>query len=377
MSTKLGSTQASQQTEHSHQHHHHHRRYRAHNFPPRVYSDLTRADILLIAPILLPKTAKETQSEYEKRVKKRISELPAHLHCKHPLISSYCSLHSKISPGPITSLFNSLRAEIEDEVPYTWGPLVENQQLEAMKSNLVETVQNLAVLWLGKKAFGERYGKGPPLSLAQLKPSSCAACTLVLMATDFQTQVAMAALFIGRVDARIWHSSKRIAWFLEWTAARMPGSVREDSKKLIWEMGKKFRLNRIGSEYAISNRKKKSRMDQGEEEQEEEFGAGTASYPFSLEPEKRDRREESKGPRMMINFTAQEDIDAQESHDSSKDFSLVPRGDSSWDVSIYSRTVLSTARSDLSISDDIENIVSLYQTMQRLRKRRGTLLRAK
>ncbi|KAM0713817.1 hypothetical protein Q7P37_010779 [Cladosporium fusiforme] len=353
-------TQASQNTEHAehsqHDHRRHNRRHRTQHFPPREYTDLTRTDISLIAPILLPKTAKETRSEYEKRTKKRISELPAHLHCKHPLLSSFCSLHSKISPGPIVSLFNSLREEIEDEIPETWTPLVEKKALEPMKRGMVEMVQNLAVVWLGQKFFAERYGKNPPLSLARSKISGCAACTMVLIAADFQTQVALASLFIGRVDYKVWHSSKRIAFFLEWTAARMPGSVRDDSKKLIWEVGKKFRLTRIGSEDAKS-KKKRSRVDQ-EEEEENEFGPGTASYPFSLEPEQREKRE---GPRRMINSTAQEDIDFQEGYRATQATSLVPRGEPLRESSIYSRTVSGIDQTDLSITDDIEDIIAIYQ----------------
>lgn len=350
-------TQATQQTEHTrhgrrHHHHHHHRR--PHAFPPKEYIDLTRTDISFLAPILLPKAPEETRSEYEKKTKKLIAELPAHLHCKHPLLSSFCSLHGKISPGPVISLFNSLRAEIEDEVPETWGLLVERKQLEPMKRGLVETVQNLAVLWMGKKVFAERFGKDPPLSLTNMKASGCAACTLVLMAADFQTQVAMASLFIGRVDAKIWTSSKRVTWFLEWTAARMPESMREDSKKLIWEVGKKFRLTRIGSEDAKS-KKRKSRLDQ---EEEDELGPGTATYPFSLEPEKRGKR--GKGPRKMLNTTAQDDVDAQEREAQAAFAQLVHLRDTTRELSVYSRTMSETEQVDLSITDDIEDIVSMY-----------------
>lgn len=355
MSTTRAGTQAGQDAGHANHSHRRHR-HRAQNFPPKEYTDFTRTDISLIAPILLPKTEAETRSEYEKRIKKRINELSAHLHCRHSLMSSFCSLHSKLSPRPIISLFNSLRSEIEDEIPDTWGPLVKTKQLESMKRGIVQTAQNLAVLWLGQKAFTERFGDDPPLALSKTKASSCAACTLVMFAADFQTQVALASLFIGRVNPRTWNSSKRIAWFLEWTAARMPESVREDSKKLIWDVGKKFRLTRIGSEDAKS-RKKKSRVDQ-EDDNDGEFGPGTASYPFSLE---REKRAEEKGPRKMIDDVSQEEIEAAESLLMGHNGSFRARCDSNGSESIYSRTMSGTTLPDLSIRDEIEDIISLYE----------------
>lgn len=354
MSTSRAGTQDGQHTNHANHSHRPHRR-RAQNFPPKEYTDLTRTDISLIAPILLPKTEGETRSEYEKRIKKRINELPVHLHCKHSLMSSFCSLHGKLTPRPIISLFNSLRSEIEDEIPDTWGPLVRTKQLESMKRGIVQTAQNLAVLWLGQKAFTERFGDDPPLALSKTKASSCAACTLVMFAADFQTQVALASLFIGRVNPRTWSSSKRIAWFLEWTAARMPESVREDSKKLIWDVGKKFRLTRIGSEDA-RKKKTKSRVDQ--EEDDGEVGPGTASYPFSLV---REKRAEEKGPLKMIDEVSQEEIDAAESLLMGHNDSFRARCDSYGSESIYSRTMSGTSLPDLSIRGEIEDIISLYE----------------
>jgi hypothetical protein len=278
-----------------------HRRRHTQNFPPQEYSDFTRTDLSLIAPILVPQTVHEKRSAYEKKVKKSIADLPPHLHCKLPLLSSYCSLHSKLSPAPITSLFNSLREEIEDEVPKTWGPLVERQQLTSQKREMVEIVQHLAVLWLGPKVFKARFDREPRRTFMKEKPSKCCACTLVAMAGDFQTQVAMAALFIGRINQNMWESSKRIVWYLEWTSARLPKSRREDAKGLIWEIGKKFRMTRLGAEGKGNSRKQPNL----EEEEESELGPGTASYIVSLDRELREER--SKGPRKLIGNTAQDD----------------------------------------------------------------------
>ena len=271
---------------------HHHRRHTQH-FPPQDYSDLTRTDLSLLAPILLPQTFQETRSAYEKKTKKNIADLPQHLQCKIPLLSSFCSLHGKLSPGPITSLFNALREEIEDEVPKTWSPLVERQQLSSQKREMVEIVQHLAVLWLGPKVFQARFDREPRRTFMKEKPSKCCACTLVAMAGDFQTQVAMAGLFIGRINQNMWEGSKRIMWYVEWTIARLPKSRREDAKGLIWEIGKKFRMTRLGAE-GRSNHQKPNL----EAEEESELGPGTASYVVSLDRELREER--SKGPRKLI-----------------------------------------------------------------------------
>ncbi|KAM0711350.1 hypothetical protein Q7P35_002090 [Cladosporium inversicolor] len=278
---------------------HHHRR-QTQRFPPQTYSDLTRTDLSLIAPILLPQTVHESRSAYEKKVKKSIADLPQHLHCKIPLLSSFCNLHSKFSPGPITSLFNSLREEIEDEVPKTWGPLMARQQLSSQKAEMVEIVQHLAVLWLGPKVFQARFEREPRRTFMKEKPSKCCACTLVAMAGDFQTQVAMAGLFIGRINQNMWEGSKRIMWYVEWTIARLPKSRREDAKGLIWEIGKKFRMTRLGAE-GRSNHKKPNL----EAEEESELGPGTASYVVSLDRELREER--SKGPRKLIGGETRDD----------------------------------------------------------------------
>jgi len=279
---------------------HHHRR-RTEHFPPQTYSDLTRTDLSLVAPILLPQTVHETRSAYEKKIKKTIADLPWHLHCKIPLLSSFCSLHSKLSPGPITSLFNSLREEIEDEVPKTWDPLVKRQMLSAQKAEMVEIVQHLAVLWMGPKVFQARFEREPRRAFMKEKPSKCCACTLVAMAGDFQTQVAMAGLFIGRINQNMWEGSKRIQWYLEWTCARLPKRRRDDAQGLIWEIGKKFRMTRLGAEGSGRSKKKPNL----EAEEESELGPGTASYVMSLDRELREER--SKGPRKLIGGEAHVD----------------------------------------------------------------------
>jgi hypothetical protein len=278
-----------------------HRRQHTQNFPPQEYTDFTRTDLSLIAPILLPQTVHEKRSAYEKKTKKSIADLPPHLHCKLPLLSSFCGLHSKLSPAPVISLFNTLREEIEDEVPKTWGPLVERQQLTSQKREMVEIVQHLAVLWLGPKVFKARFDREPRRTFMKEKPTKCCACTLVAMAGDFQTQVAMAALFIGRINQNMWESSKRIVWYLEWTSARLPKSRREDAKGLIWDIGKKFRMTRLGAEGSGRSKKQPNLED----EEESELGPGTASYVFSLDRELRE--EQSKGPRKLIGGQTQDD----------------------------------------------------------------------
>jgi hypothetical protein len=356
-----------------------HRRRHTSKFPPQDYTDFTRTDISLIAPLLLPQPVNETRSAYEKRIKKGIAALPPHLHCKLSLLSSFCSLHSKLTPGPIISLFNSLREEIEDDVPKTWGPLVQREQLSSQKREMVEIVQHLAVLWLGPKVFQARFEREPRRTLLKEKPTKCCACTLVAMAGDFQTQVAMAGLFIGRVNQNMWENSKRIVWFLEWTSARLPRSRREDAKSLIWEIGKKFRMTRLGAEGAGRSKKKPNL----EAEEESELGPGTASYAFSLDRELREER--SRGPRKLIGSEAQKDDDhrrrtaksyatgddaristVQQSvygdDQSNHYYGNDDQDDRRWQQasSFYSRTTSGELPPSISIDDDVMGILSMY-----------------
>jgi hypothetical protein len=357
-------------------HRHHHSRHRTSKFPPQDYTDFTRTDISLIVPLLLPQTVNETRSVYEKRIKKGIAALPPHLHCKLSLLSGFCSLHSKLTPGPIISLFNSLREEIEDDVPKTWGPLVEREQLSSQKREMVEIVQHLAVLWLGPKVFQARFEREPRRALLKEKPTKCCACTLVAMAGDFQTQVAMAGLFIGRINQKMWESSKRIDWFLEWTSVRLPKSRREDAKSLIWEIGKKFRMTRLGAEGARRSKKKPDL----EAEEESELGPGTASYAFSLDRELREER--SRGPRKLIGSEAQKDDDHRrrtaKSYATSDDARLstvqqsIYEDDQDYDnydqedprrqqvSSMYSRTTSGELPPSISIDDNVMDILSMY-----------------
>ncbi|KAL1587835.1 hypothetical protein WHR41_03510 [Cladosporium halotolerans] len=295
-------------TQNGHHHKNHGGRHRP-KFPPQEYTDLTNTDIALLAPILIPPKPTESHVEHDKKLKLLISQLPSHLQSKHPRMSTFCTKHSEISPLPVTSLFNTLREEIEDAVPETWGPLVARKQLCSQKREMVEIVQHLAALWEGAAAFERRFGKQPRQVFVKRKASKCAACNVTMLASDFQTQVAMAALFIGRVTESKWKSSKRIQWFLEWTAASVPKSRRDEARRLIWEIGKKFRITRIGAYEAKSKKVRiKSRLDQAEEA---EFGPGTASYPFSLDVES--AHEEKTGAPKMIGSRSQEEVEAEES----------------------------------------------------------------
>jgi hypothetical protein len=355
----------------------HHSRHCTSKFPPQDYTDFTRTDISLIAPLLLPQPVNEIRSVYEKKIKKGIAALPPHLHCKLSLLSSFCSLHSKLTPGPIISLFHSLREEIEDDVPKTWGPLVEREQLSSQKREMVEIVQHLAVLWLGPKVFQARFEREPRRALLKEKPIKCCACTLVAMAGDFQTQVAMAGLFIGRVNQKMWESSKRIDWFLEWTSVRLPKSRREDAKSLIWEIGKKFRMTRLGAEGAGRSKKKPNL----EAEEESELGPGTASYAFSLDRELRDER--SRGPRKLIDSEAQKDDERrrttkscatgddtrlstvqQSIYEDDQDYGHYDQEDPRRQQasSYYSRTTSGELPPSISIDDDVMGILSMYDS---------------
>jgi hypothetical protein len=220
---------------------------------------------------------------------------------------------------PISSLFHTIREEIEDHLPRVWGPLARRKQLSAQKEEMLEIVTHLAVLWLGPNVFKARFERDPRRALVNLKPVECNACMLVLIGKDFPTLVAMAGLFIGRVKKSVWGKSKRIQFLLEWTASRLPPRLREEGSALVWDIGRKFRVTRIGAVASQRRRGKRARVDADddedvaggrvEDEDEGEFGPGTASYAFSLDRELREER--SRGPRKLIGSSAFAEADGQ------------------------------------------------------------------
>ena len=228
-------------------------------------------------------------------------------------------MHSKINPMPISSLFFAIREEIEDHLPRVWGPLARRKQLSAQKEEMVEIVTHLAVLWMGPEAFKARFERDPRMTLVNLKTNKCNACKLVLIGKDFPTLVAMAGLFIGRVKKSVWGKSKRTQFLLEWTASRLPPRLRAEGSALIWELGRKFRITRIGAMASQRGRGKRARVDDADEDDgaggkvEDEdggdYGPGTASYAFSLERELREER--SRGPRKLIGSSAFAEADGQ------------------------------------------------------------------
>jgi hypothetical protein len=214
----------------------------------------------------------------------------------------------------VSSLFNTIREEIEDHLPRCWGPLAERRQLSAQKEEMLEIVTHLAVLWLGSAVFEAKFERSPRRAFLKLKPSKCNACLLVAIGKDFPTLVAMAGLFIGRVRKSVWGSNKRIQFLLEWTASRLPPALRADSSSLVWDIGRKFRVTRIGAMAGQRGRGKRARVDDDdggnvEDEDDGEYGPGTASYAFSLDLELRE--EKSRGPRKLIGSSAFASADGQ------------------------------------------------------------------
>jgi hypothetical protein len=88
---------------------------------------------------------------------------------------------------------------------------------------------------------------------------------------------------------------------------------------LVWDIGRKFRVTRIGAMASQKRRGKRARVDAGddedvaggkvEDEDEGEFGPRTASYAFSLDRELREER--SRGPRKLIGSSAFAEADGQ------------------------------------------------------------------
>jgi hypothetical protein len=354
-----------------------HRPRRTRAFPPVEYSDLTRNDLAVLAPIFVPQRPEESRSAYDREIKARIAALPAHLHCKYPLLSPFCHLHSKVATLPVSSLFNTIREEIEDHLPRVWGPLAKRGQLSSQKEEMLEIVTHLAVLWLGPKLFEARFQRQPRRALVRLKPSKCNACQLVLIGKDFPTLVAMAGLFIGRVKKRVWGSSKRIQFLLEWTASRLAPRMREDGSELVWDIGRKFRVTRIGAMAGQKRKKgKRARVDDDaedvdagnvEDEEEGEFGPGTASYAFSLDRELKE--EKSRGPRKLIGSSAFATADGQEEDlEQKEEEQRQQQGGGNRKTrpasSMYSRDISDERDRPpaIDINQELDEIISMYQS---------------
>lgn len=228
------------------QRHHHHRRHESTRFPPEVYTDLTRTDMDLLAPIFLPSPYRDSKSRaaHDKQIKKRIAALPRHLQSSYSVVTPWCGVHGKLCVTPLRSIFNALRVDIEDGTARTWRPLASEGRLSNLAKEMVEVVIHTSVIWLGPQIFSEKFKRQPRRVFtvnARKVDTRCIPCMLTSMADSFDTLLAIAACFIGRKPEGIWEKSKRIQWLEAWICACVVEGKRRDAARLMWDCGKAFK----------------------------------------------------------------------------------------------------------------------------------------
>lgn len=182
---------------------------RRHSLPPKDYKDLTHTDIRLLAPLFRPAPLSGTSASavHEASIRHKIQDLPLHLRCKLPKLSTFCSLHEKLNPLPILSILEAVQHEVSSA----------NLDLyeEAVCGQTIRFLKDVNGIWLKPAEFRARYGVPAPYDFAYV-PRRCAACRLAMVAMDTHVLTTLGGLVIASIDPANWKKSKRIYWFEEW-----------------------------------------------------------------------------------------------------------------------------------------------------------------
>ena len=218
----------------------HHRRWRV---PLYDYTELSQTDIADLTGILSHAPRPQTSgSIYEEVVRKLISNLPSHLRSKIPWVSTLCSLHSKMNPSPIVSLFKALRREIEDCLPAAWEPLRAQGLLSSEQAEMLTVLEDLSALWLQADEFNMRFGRSRETKPAcHYQKNKCAACILAHIGGNADDLVAMGAYFVARVSTNIWKRSKRIMWIEAWIRDSVEAHQQQHAIERMWQLGTELR----------------------------------------------------------------------------------------------------------------------------------------
>ncbi|KAK3661360.1 hypothetical protein LTR22_007567 [Elasticomyces elasticus] len=198
-------------------------------FPPRQYTDLTKADITALAPVLMPSPSGNT-SEFIDETKQLITDLPSHLRCKVPRLTTLCSTHKRLNPLPLISLNNSIERDIEHELQTHWTPLTTEGTLTATHEQLITRLRS------------------------HVRTSECAACAIASLAADPELAIAIGAIMIATLSPGNWQKSKRV-FFLECQLDNN-GDEAEAAKEKMFELGSQLRRIReaLRSSYNPVNR---------------------------------------------------------------------------------------------------------------------------
>ncbi|KAK4929958.1 hypothetical protein LTR49_003585 [Elasticomyces elasticus] len=212
-------------------HSQHHSR-RAHSYPPRQYTDLTKADITALAPVLMPPLFGNT-SEFIDKTKQMITDLPSHLRCKVPRLTTFCSTHKRLNPLPLISLHNSIERDVEHELQTYWISLTTEGTLTATHEQLITRLKS---------------------HIEHVRTSECAACAIASLAADPELVIAIGAITIATLSPGNWQKSKRV-FFLECQLDNN-GDEAEEAKEKMFELGSQLRRIReaLRSSYKPANR---------------------------------------------------------------------------------------------------------------------------
>ncbi|KAK0344363.1 hypothetical protein LTR91_013306 [Friedmanniomyces endolithicus] len=202
-----------------------HQSRRPYSWPPREYDDLTKADIAALAAVLIPPPPPNTSASaaFPHEIRRLIVELPSHLRCRCPCLSTLCAAHKRLNPLPLISLLDSIRRNVEHELHMHWTPLSAEGSITAAQSHLIARLK---------------------LHSWHVNGNTCAACALSQFATDINLLTALGALTLATLSPHNWRKSKRV-YFLEsqiqhlhdWTL----GSNAEPSKQKMFELGSELR----------------------------------------------------------------------------------------------------------------------------------------
>lgn len=195
--------------------HHHHRRHHHYNhFPPREYTDLSNEDISLIAACLAPMPAALKTSAgaaYEKVIKQRIEELPAHLKNKIPFLAaaSLCKMHRGMNALVVVDLLSFIVKEAE-----------------ASTDVRLQRVHDIA----------------------DDREEKCAACKLSMIGRDVESLILLGASLLSQLKEKHWSKSKRIVFLEAWIGECCEWRrEKEELVERMWELGVEMKRSSLPS----------------------------------------------------------------------------------------------------------------------------------
>ncbi|KAK0825544.1 hypothetical protein LTR03_017443 [Friedmanniomyces endolithicus] len=198
---------------------------RPYSYPPRQYFDLTKADIVALASVLIapPPPYSSASAAFPHEIRRLIADLPSHLRCRCPCLSTFCAAHRRLNPRPLISLFNSIRRTIEHELHTHWTPLSAEGSLTTAQGHLITRLN---------------------LHTWHVNGNTCAACAISRFAIDITLLLALGALTLATLSLHNWRKSKRL-FFLESQLQLLHdlrlGSNAETSKQDMFELGSELR----------------------------------------------------------------------------------------------------------------------------------------